>query len=575
LRLNQRATIEAVALPVANFLAETPEPTDKELEKLYQANKDRMPDPTSLEPGFKSPKKVAVQYFKIELEEFVKRAEEQVTDQQIAEYYEKNKDRFFRKRSLPPEAPAEKSAPAEPSSSTSPAEGPNATTPSATPPATTPPADSGAPNTTPPAASPAATDPTPPASPAPGKSSMNVRQRASEESATTGRSGPRFLLVADEKPSATTASPAEPAAPSVSTPPATPPAAASENKTPDTSEAKAPAAETKPAEPAPPVEFEPLEKVKDTIRQTLAREAAAKKIETVADDLMNEMNRYNEDRLVGPDGDAPQREPKPLDFAALAQKYSVAAEFKDLRTAEEFRDETDIGRSFKGGGRAGRKVDFVPLVFGDTLQRYSPDQTTDVGNNQFLFWKTADEPEHAPSFDKVKPEVLRAWKLIAARKIAQEKAAKYLGEVRTKKESLEAAFGAQPNLRVLKPVPFAWMTSNVLTPRDRSGQPPRLSEVEGIESPGNEFMSTVFHLEPGEYGVAMNHPQSTVYVVHLLEFERSLDSLQKQFAEEPFRQYADVAQTDQRNLFFGWVEGVMKDAGVHWVREPLQQQRRR
>ena len=49
--------------------------------------------------------------------------------------------------------------------------------------------------------------------------------------------------------------------------------------------------------------------------------------------------------------------------------------------------------------------------------------------------------------------------------------------------------------------------------------PPRLSQVPGVEVPGVEFMATVFDLKPGETAIAMNHPQTIAYVVQPRKFE--------------------------------------------------------
>ncbi len=113
-RVNRRATVELLAVPVANYLSAVSDPKDAELRKFFDKYNDQLQQPGSPEPGFKQPKKAAFQYFKADYDKFVERAENQVTDQQIQEYYEKNKDTRFREAQLPPESdtPESKDAPA-------------------------------------------------------------------------------------------------------------------------------------------------------------------------------------------------------------------------------------------------------------------------------------------------------------------------------------------------------------------------------------------------------------------------------------------------------------------------------
>ncbi len=272
-------------------------------------------------------------------------------------------------------------------------------------------------------------------------------------------------------------------------------------------------------------------------------------------------------------GDPPAR----LDFAALAKQYGATAHETDLISAEEARDATDIGRSYvrvpDPRSRFGERLQFFDeLAFDDTLLKYKPVKSEDINAN-YLFWKTKSTEEQVPDFDKVRPQVLRAWKMIAARKIAQEKAEKYMAEAKRDQATLEETFGKQPELKVIKPPMFSWMTlGNV--PRDPSANRPRLSEVPGVDQPGDEFMKTVFGLNPGEFGVTMNHPETAVYIAHLLSFDRALDPLFEQFAREPFQMYRVVGSSDMEKAYRSWISGLMTEAKVHWEREPALERNR-
>ena len=136
---------------------------------------------------------------------------------------------------------------------------------------------------------------------------------------------------------------------------------------------------------------------------------------------------------------------------------------------------------------------------------------------------------------------------------------------REAKKSLKEVFGEQANLKVIETRPFSWMTlGNV--PSDPFSSQPRMSQVEGVENVGVSFMEAVFGLEPGEVGVATNHPEDTAYVVRLAEYLQPLDDLRKDFANEHQMRYMAVAGPDQRRIYLNWLDDLEKEAGVHWLR---------
>jgi hypothetical protein len=99
LRQNRKAKTQIVAVPVADFVPLVPDPTDEVLSAFFDEHKERLPDPASPTPGFKVPKKLAFEYLRADFEKFQAAAE--VTDEEIADYYEKNKATRFKKLALP------------------------------------------------------------------------------------------------------------------------------------------------------------------------------------------------------------------------------------------------------------------------------------------------------------------------------------------------------------------------------------------------------------------------------------------------------------------------------------------
>ena len=111
LRLEQNIVAQVMAVPVAESTDQVAEPTEAELREFFVRHKEREPLPGSPEPGFRQPYRAKFQFFKADMEAMVTAAMPQVTDEEIREYYEKNKDTLFRASTLP--ALDEKTEPAK------------------------------------------------------------------------------------------------------------------------------------------------------------------------------------------------------------------------------------------------------------------------------------------------------------------------------------------------------------------------------------------------------------------------------------------------------------------------------
>lgn len=603
-RINRRAEVELLAVPVASFVSKVEDPSEKELQQFFDEYKNRLPEPGSPEPGFKEPEKADFQYFKADFNQFVERAEKEVTDEQIQEYYEKNKDTRFRQAQLPPETEAKPLTPAQPPAKTAepaktgekPAAQPEAKKPEEKSqekpqekPEEKPPAkasDSGekpAPKADQPSASPAPLDGSDKAPAAPKSSAaagrMSIRLVSATElaQADAGKSPPAKSDTA--APAAATATEAKQAA-GESQPAAAESKPAADAK-PAAEEAKPAAGEAQPASPPAEVKYEPLDKVKGVIRKELARTKAREALDKTIDELESIMRRYADELVLHEAQATPENKgvgaPAPPDFAALAKEHGLTAEDTGLVSAEQLRTQWDIGRSFihvrDPSSRFGMRVEpFDGVAFNEATAKNKP-LRSQAGDLHFLSWKIKTVEEQVPELDKVRADVVRAWKMIKARKLALEQARKYMDEAKNEKTTLAAAFGKQPELQVIKPPLFSWLTTGAVA--QSSSNLPRVSEVQGVEQPGNKFMEAAFRLEPGQFDVAVNRPETMVYVVHLLGYDRQLDALFQQFAQEPPRMYQGVMVEDYfQPVMQSWIKHVMKDADVRWEREPAAERAR-
>jgi hypothetical protein len=598
-RLNRRVKSELMPLAVAEFVSQAPEPTDAEVKEFYEKYKNAYPDPTSPEPGFNKPKRASFQYFKASLDPLAEQLKGEVTEEEIAKFYEENKQRFPAMSLTNPAAAAETPA-AEPA-----ADKPAEATPSEEKPAAEKPAEEQPAEAAPPAAEPPATatpaapaeqpaEETPAAEPAPEEKPAEGEPAPSESPQARRAVGQVFRLVslqeekaAEEAPVAET--PAE--APTTETPAEKPAGEAPATEAPaeaaptETSVAE-PAAE-KPAEetpkdpgdevvPEPAVpdaapQFEPLEKVKDEIRDILAQQKAGEKLQAQFEELSGQMKRYADEHdiySVEKQTNAKAIAPQPLDFNKLAEGKNVeVGELKSVTPLQAMK--SDIGKSFREMQSAipgqGRQVPFVQFAFAENLPEYRAEMDQDGENNFYLFWKTSEEPAYVPPLDEIRSEVVQAWKLNKARELAKKRGEEYAEQARTQKKSLAELFGSQPNMKVSEPAPFSWLTlGNVPL---QQGAEPRLSEVDGVDQAGPDFMRAVFGLPAGGVGVAFNQPQDIVYVVRAIEFEPSEEQLRDEFARENPMRYLSAAREDQRAIYRSWIEDLKTDADVRWLRQ--------
>jgi hypothetical protein len=88
--------------------------------------------------------------------------------------------------------------------------------------------------------------------------------------------------------------------------------------------------------------------------------------------------------------------------------------------------------------------------------------------------------------------------------------------------------------------------------------------------PGDEFMKVVFSLEPGQTAVAFNEPRTVCYCIRLVNLEPPASELRDQFVEsrsDP-RRTGMVAQQEFSESFGRWIEGLEKQYGLKWNRQP-------
>ena len=178
-----------------------------------------------------------------------------------------------------------------------------------------------------------------------------------------------------------------------------------------------------------------------------------------------------------------------------------------------------------------------------SLSPFRPTISADT-DGLYLFWKIEEVKPHVPKFNDpgVKAQVLRTWKMIKARDLALKEAKSLADAAQKAGKPLREFFADRPNLRVVLPPKFSWM-SFPNTASLQAAPFARLSSVAGVEMPGDDFMQTVFSLKKsGQTAVALNAPKNMAYVVQVTDFSPSYEARKTLFEVDDFQKYASVAR---------------------------------
>ena len=355
-----------------------------------------------------------------------------------------------------------------------------------------------------------------------------------------------------------------------------------------------PGAET--AKPAPASRFVPLEEVKDEIRDVLARDQAKTRIEKILGQLRDRMERHYKELILAITDSAPP--PARLPMAELASENGLVYRETGLISQRDAQ-QLDIGLS-----RVGDQGPFLRYAFRQRPE-YQPAISTDLEGNFYLFWKIEDAEEGIPSFDFSEAEKLeekaeelrsegdesaaeqtarqakkarqettdlrrrlvREWKMRQARSLARDAAKELMAKADKKDQTLKQTFAGETGVTVIDAGPFSWMTHGSVPPTGFAQPPLRLSQVRGLNMPGPDFMRTVFSMEPGEVGVAMNQPKTVAYVVRVDKYAPTPAVLWELFLVDDFGKYADVAAADRQEVRSAWMDKIRASAGLKWEGE--------
>jgi peptidyl-prolyl cis-trans isomerase D len=91
---SEKVSAYAVPFPVEKFLAQVPEHKPEEISAFYEKYKDVIPDSDQGVTGFKSPRRVKVEYVQLNSNELVNKYRKELTDEELRVHYDESKESF-------------------------------------------------------------------------------------------------------------------------------------------------------------------------------------------------------------------------------------------------------------------------------------------------------------------------------------------------------------------------------------------------------------------------------------------------------------------------------------------------
>ncbi len=563
---NMNRTISAEMFPISakDYMDQVGSPSSSQIEELFNKYKHQPANPAMNQIGFMQMDKLSLAYVKGDINNFVEAAKADITDEQVAQYYDENKD-SFRKPQLPSAESSTPDASEDAGSEDAAAEG--ASTDEAAPMTEEKPATEDAKpmeEATEPAsedkpaeemkeeAQPETTSEDKPADEKPAEEKpaedkpaeeSDQEEPAAEDSSMNATRGNVQLVsflqdegdepAADEKPAEE--APAEDAPmeePKSEDKPA-------EDAPMDAPMGDAPAADAPMGDAAPmsdaPVEYKPLAEVQEQIRNRLAQPIAQKAM----DEAMAEMRgilqaKYEEYRYLETKSEKSPYNTDEIERIATGLGLSFGAmplmdyyEASQSALAQEavhtdytFDQQSGlrtINRSMVAEAFQMNSPLFQPRLFPGASQSSMMFRQNIQAEVQYVFWKTETKEGYAPTLDDVKDQVVAAWKQQEAGKLAEEAAKKLAEQIKSKEDLNKAATEKKAEVIVAENITYFNQLSG--------GQGLSLGTIPGIEDISQMTMEALFSTPVDSSTVAPNAGEDVFYVSFITSEAETMQQL--------------------------------------------------
>ena len=385
--LNDRIALEAAVLPIEKFVSEVPQPNDGQLIDFYEQHKNRiggsivrmagieLPSPN---PGFREPRRVKLNYLLGDVTVWTQEMLSNVTNEEIADYYERNKrTQFVKLASDTVAAVTEEATSEQDEGEEASAQGEEAS--------------------------------------AEGEEASAEGEDATEDSAE-GETASEAPVDANDNEVSDLAAEGE-------------------------SDADGQSDESAEGNDDEDVEYEPLEEVSDEIRRLLANDKAVLELkglmESAFGDLTTVYNRYGGKVSEAPSKelDPPPAPPRLANLSPMAKEKKLISEETVLLSARDM-SETMVGKAVDA--QTGQRL-VTQAAFTD-LRLYEPLLAQDLDGYWYLVVKVDDQPTRIPELEEVRDQVVAAWKRRQAASLALVKGNVFAQEALKSGRSLETFF---------------------------------------------------------------------------------------------------------------------------------------
>ncbi len=572
-KINQTAKVEAFPVVVSDFISQVNgEPTDAEVQAIYDAGSLRAPNPASPEPGFVRLYNANFEYVTADVNQWQDREKAKLTEEELRAEYDRRVE--LGQMMTPVEQPAtpESEAPSAGDADNTASPQGDAASEEGQPTATQLPAEV-------PAADAPAGDTPALELPANGSGDQSSNQNgkvrfvsfqdeSAEQPATEGADAnaePDTTVAPTDTvtPEDSDQSPASDLPPTVVQPPQLGETAASSD-----GETNAPA--------QPQMRVKTFEEAREEIADSLAQQKAAPAMQAAIETLMTEhMQPYFQEyrQYVAfrdaddlSDADRDVEAPKKPDLKALAAAAGLTYAQTSMVDAPTL-IQTPFGQSMlTQAGASGATV--AQSAMSKQVTLYRPMQSTYFDQagfaqgrfdiRQYSFWKTEEKLAYVPELDEIREEVVEAWKVQQARKLAADAAEAIAKKVGSGDNAWSSAIEATEQALLIQAPPFSWYTP--------SAEGLRPTSVRELDMTGNAFMQSVFNANAGSAVVAPNQPQTIYYVTRVLEFGPDEADLLDQFQADPRKAGASaIANSEVQQVMIDWYNNLEQELDVQWL----------
>lgn len=612
-KVNVKNSIEATTIPVEAFLKSVPDPADSELLAFFKDHAQKFPTAKG-EPGFRQQARVKLAYLEADYEAIEAKVTPP-TDEEVAEYYEKNKEFFIDRTpaktekkedatdgddAKKPEGDDAKKP--EEKKEGDKAEDSKADKPKADPPKgdkPTEPEKSEKPKTEKPADE--SKKETEKKSDSEGsacddqaeESKKSDKPKKDEPKAEGEKTDKKETPKTDadksdkkEDPKADDKKPDE--KPKVDSKDDKPEAEKDKKDEPEKPEDKS----DEKSDKKPELKYKPFEDVQEEIRDRLLRTRTLEEMKTRVEKVVVKMRRLGSYTIADKDSKSYK---SPDDIASDLKELAKSSDLKYVQTSWLSAEELSKSEEFKIGSatdpmddatnRQGA-VSVLQHVFSrgsDSV--FAPEVAEDVGTkNRFAYWVIERKEAHVPKFedDGIREQVTKAWKLAKAIPKAEERAKSLAKTAEGKKltEVLagETATGDKEGQALIVLAPEGKISHFTMSGASAPGVNPfqggnerlELSQIAGLEKLGDDFFMGIDKLKPGQTAALPNFDRSAFIVVHVAEREEIA-------AEEDAPQRTDFMKTwpgsppanqlasfDFDPLRREWMESIERKYNVKW-----------